>query len=73
MAAVRKKTRPVFVAPGRATPARTSTRRDRPAWRSRLIYPLLKRHDSLLLCLNHTYSAVGGLEDLCNTFSYPQG
>lgn len=36
--------------------------------RNRLLYPLLKRHANLRLCLSHTYSVVNGIEDLCATF-----
>ena len=36
--------------------------------RNRFLYPLLKRHVNLWLCLSHTYSVVGGIEDLCKTF-----
>lgn len=36
--------------------------------RHRLIYPLLKRNPSLMLCLNYSYSVHLGIEDLCKTF-----
>ena len=36
--------------------------------RNRLLYPLLERHGNLWLCLSHTYSVPGGIEDLCGTF-----
>ena len=36
--------------------------------RNRLLYPLLERHANLRLCLSHTYSVPGGIEDLCKTF-----
>ncbi|MBI3986081.1 MAG: amidohydrolase family protein [Lentisphaerae bacterium] len=36
--------------------------------RNRLLYPLLRRHPQLHLCLNHTYSVFRGIEDLCRLF-----
>ena len=36
--------------------------------RNRRIYPLLRRHRNLMLCLSHTYSVHRGVEDLCETF-----
>lgn len=36
--------------------------------RNRLIYPLLKRHANLWLCLSHSYSVHEGIEDLCRNF-----
>jgi hypothetical protein len=36
--------------------------------RNRFLYPLLKRHTNLWLCLSHTYSVPDGIEDLCRTF-----
>ena len=40
-----------------------------PRWgRNRMIYPLLRRHENLFLCLSNTYSAHCGYKDLCRTF-----
>lgn len=36
--------------------------------RSRLLYPLLRRHPNLWLCLSQSYSVHQGFEDLCRTF-----
>ena len=36
--------------------------------RNRLVYPLLQRHPSLMLCLSHAYSVQQGYEDLVKTF-----
>ena len=36
--------------------------------RNRFVYPLLRRHRHLYICLNQTYSVHCGIEDLCKTF-----
>ena len=36
--------------------------------RNRLVYPLLRRHASLYLCLSYSYSVHQGIEDLVSTF-----
>jgi hypothetical protein len=36
--------------------------------RSRLLYPLLRRHPNLMLCLNPYYCIHKGIESLCTTF-----
>ena len=36
--------------------------------RQRTLYRLLREHESLYLCLGHTYSVHRGIEDLCKTF-----
>ena len=38
--------------------------------RNRLVYPLIRRHSNLYMCLSHTYSVHCGVEDLCNTFGH---
>ena len=38
--------------------------------RNRLVYPLLRRHSNLYMCLSHTYSVHCGVEDLCTTFGH---
>jgi len=38
--------------------------------RNRMLYPLLKRHANLYLCLSNTYSVHRGYEDLCDTFGH---
>ena len=38
--------------------------------RHRMVYPLLKRHKNLWLCLNQIYSVHSGIEDLCRHFGY---
>ncbi|MBI2437955.1 MAG: amidohydrolase family protein [Lentisphaerae bacterium] len=36
--------------------------------RNRRLYPLLRRHPHLYVCLSHTYSVFRGIEDLCEQF-----
>ena len=36
--------------------------------RNRLLYPLLRRHPNLYLCLNNSYAVHQGIEDLCDKF-----
>ena len=38
--------------------------------RNRMLYPLLRRHANLYLCLSNTYSVHLGYEDLCTTFGH---
>lgn len=38
--------------------------------RNRMVYPLLKQHPRLWLCLSHSYSVYEGIEDLCKNFGH---